>query len=81
MLLIMKEINPKPFLNIQINKRILVKLKWGMEYKGVLKSFDNYMNILLIETEEWNKNEKIGYLDEILIRCNNILFISENISH
>jgi small nuclear ribonucleoprotein F len=77
----MKEINPKPFLNIQINKRILVKLKWGMEYKGVLKSFDNYMNILLIETEEWNKNEKIGYLDEILIRCNNILFISENISH
>ena len=23
----------------------MVKLKWGMEYKGVLKSFDNYFNL------------------------------------
>jgi len=23
---------------------VLVKLKWGMEYKGILQSFDNYMN-------------------------------------
>lgn len=23
---------------------MLVKLKWGMEYKGILQSFDNYMN-------------------------------------
>jgi small nuclear ribonucleoprotein F len=70
-------INPKFFLEKLTNKYVLIKLKWGMEYKGILKSFDRYMNILLNKTEEWTKNEKVGYLDDVLIRCNNILFISE----
>jgi len=24
---------------------VIVKLKWGMEYKGVLIAFDGYMNL------------------------------------
>ena len=27
--------NPKPFLNGLTGKRVIVKLKWGMEYKGM----------------------------------------------
>ena len=27
-------VNPKPFLNQLTGKQVLVKLKWGMEYKG-----------------------------------------------
>ncbi len=27
-------VNPKPFLNDLIGKMVMVKLKWGMEYKG-----------------------------------------------
>ena len=27
-------VNPKPFLNQLTGKPIIVKLKWGMEYKG-----------------------------------------------
>ncbi|KAI4980488.1 hypothetical protein ZWY2020_020973, partial [Hordeum vulgare] len=27
-------VNPKPFLQNLIGKMIIVKLKWGMEYKG-----------------------------------------------
>jgi len=27
-------INPKPFINDLTGKAVLVKLKWGMEYKG-----------------------------------------------
>ena len=26
--------NPKPFLNELVGKLVVVKLKWGMEYKG-----------------------------------------------
>ena len=29
-------VNPKPFLNDLTGKPVIVKLKWGMEYKGVL---------------------------------------------
>jgi hypothetical protein len=27
-------VNPKPFLNELTGKTVIVKLKWGMEYKG-----------------------------------------------
>ena len=29
-------VNPKPFLNNLTGKPVIVKLKWGMEYKGLL---------------------------------------------
>uniref|UniRef100_A0A3Q3DWT5 Sm protein F n=1 Tax=Hippocampus comes TaxID=109280 RepID=A0A3Q3DWT5_HIPCM len=39
-------LNPKPFLNGLTGKPVMVKLKWGMEYKGYLVSVDGYMNIV-----------------------------------
>lgn len=38
-------INPKPFLAELIGKTIIVKLKWGMEYQGILLATDSYMNL------------------------------------
>ena len=38
-------LNPKPYLNGLTGKPVIVKLKWGMEYKGYLVSTDNYMNV------------------------------------
>ena len=40
--------NPKPFLNGLTGKPVIVKLKWGMEYKGYLVSVDGYMNLQVI---------------------------------
>ena len=37
-------LNPKPFLQNQIGKKVIIRLKWGLEYKGFLVSTDNYMN-------------------------------------
>uniref|UniRef100_A0A8C8DU90 Small nuclear ribonucleoprotein polypeptide F n=1 Tax=Oryzias sinensis TaxID=183150 RepID=A0A8C8DU90_9TELE len=34
-----------PFLNGLTGKPVMVKLKWGMEYKGYLVSVDGYMNM------------------------------------
>jgi small nuclear ribonucleoprotein F len=42
-------VNPKPFLNSLTGKPVVVKLKWGMEYKGYLVSFDGYMNLQVLE--------------------------------
>ena len=41
-------LNPKPFLNGLTGKPVIIKLKWGMEYKGILVSTDNYMNVQVI---------------------------------
>jgi hypothetical protein len=38
-------VNPKPFLGELTGQEVIVKLKWGMEYKGVLVSVDDYMNL------------------------------------
>ncbi|MCQ2819785.1 MAG: small nuclear ribonucleoprotein F [archaeon] len=69
-------LNPKPFLHELLNKTVLVKLKWGLCYKGTLASFDKYMNLQLLNAEEII-NDKKGTLGEILVRCNNVLYVKE----
>lgn len=61
-------LNPKPFLNGLTGKPVMVKLKWGMEYKGYLVSVDGYMNMQLANTEEYIDGALSGHLGEVLIR-------------
>merc|ERR1711990_1421666 len=68
-------VNPKPFLADLTGKSIIVKLKWGMEYKGFLVSVDAYMNLQLASTEEYIDGNFTGSLGEVLIRCNNVLYL------
>ncbi|CAN1785927.1 Probable small nuclear ribonucleoprotein F [Linum perenne] len=73
-------VNPKPFLNNLTGKTVIVKLKWGMEYKGFLASVDSYMNLqnLVLQlgnAEEYIDGQFTGNLGEILIRCNNVLYL------
>lgn len=53
----------------------MVKLKWGMEYKGYLVAVDSYMNMQLANTEEYIDGASTGALGEVLVRCNNILYV------
>ena len=48
-----------------------------LEYKGYLKSVDPYMNVQLCATEEWVDGTLAGTLGEVLIRCNNVLYIRQ----
>ena len=68
-------INPKPFLKDLTGKSVRVKLKWGMEYQGILSSSDAYMNLQLDRTEEYIDGQYTGKLGEVLIRCNNVMYI------
>ncbi|KAA1073362.1 hypothetical protein PGT21_010495 [Puccinia graminis f. sp. tritici] len=68
-------VNPKPFLQDLTGKECVVKLKWGMEYKGYLVSVDNYMNLQLANTEEYQNGQSVGSLGEVFIRCNNVLYV------
>merc|ERR1739840_19175 len=68
-------INPKPFLNGLTGKAVTVKLKWGHEYKGFLVSVDAYMNLQLAQTEEFIDGNFTGKLGEVLVRCNNVLYV------
>lgn len=56
-------------------KTIKVRLKWGMEYQGKLESADEYMNLQLSNCEEFIDAQFAGFLGEVLIRCNNVLYV------
>lgn len=60
------------------SQSVVVKLKWGMSYKGFLVSVDNYMNLQLASTEEYINDKLTGSLGEVLIRCNNVMYIRES---
>ena len=48
-----------------------------MEYKGLLMAIDSYMNLQLKDAEEYVDGESAGTLGEVLIRCNNVLYLRE----
>lgn len=60
-----------------VGKSIIIKLKWGQEYRGRLVSMDSYLNFQLGETEEWINEECAGELGDVMIRCNNVLYVRE----
>ena len=56
-------------------KRVLVKLKSGQEFSGLLRAVDLHLNLWLDETDliEGENRRRIG---TILIRGDNVLFIA-----
>ena len=55
-------LNPKPFLNGLTGKPVMVKLKWGMEYKGYLVSVDGYMNLQVCPAASFRPAHSIPFL-------------------
>lgn len=58
-----------------------MRLKWNrLEYQGKLIAFDSYMNLQLEDALEIaTKGEPGEEIGEVFIRCNNVLFVRENV--
>ena len=61
-------VNPKPFLYELTGRPVVVRLKWGMEYRGTLTSVDSYMNLQLAGCEEYLTSASAGVLGDVVIR-------------
>jgi len=66
---------PFDLLNEAMNNPVLVKLKGNTNIRGILKTFDQHMNIVLMEAEEINGEEKTK-IGNVIVRGDNILYIS-----
>ena len=58
-----------------INKVILIQLRNNQIIQGKLQTFDEHMNLILIESEDIT-DDKVKNLDKIILRGNNVLIIS-----
>ncbi|MHA1148225.1 MAG: LSM domain-containing protein [Promethearchaeota archaeon] len=67
--------NPLQILMAAQNSQILLRLKDGTEYKGLLKEIDPYMNIILEDATEIMDGSPVAKYNEIFIRGNNLLFV------
>ncbi len=70
---------PKPLdiLNKSLKSPVIVKIRGGREFRGILAGYDLHMNLLLNEAEELNSDSTVkNILGEILVRGDNVVFIS-----
>lgn len=75
--------NPIEQLSKSLNKMILIKIKKNRLFRGLLKSFDQHLNLFLqecvqiyeIENEKGELIEKTEELGEIIIRGDNVVFL------
>lgn len=67
---------PMELLDRSLNKVILIRLKGQRELRGVLKSFDAHLNLILETAEDLAANGERSDLGTILVRGDNVVFIS-----
>ncbi|MFX0026631.1 MAG: LSM domain-containing protein [Candidatus Hermodarchaeota archaeon] len=75
-----KSKNPLSILMASQNSQILLRLKDGTEYRGLLKEIDAYMNLILYDATELLEGTPVAKYNEIFIRGNNLLFIKPDAS-
>ncbi len=75
-----KSKSPLNILQNAQNSKILLRLKDGTEYKGILKEIDTYMNMILEDATELMDGSPVAKYNEIFIRGNNLLFIKPDAS-
>lgn len=71
---------PLELLTKSLETRVLIKLKGRREIRGLLRGFDQHMNLVLDEAEEINIDDEgqqeIKNLGTIIVRGDNVIIIS-----
>lgn len=67
----------RPLTTLQKNtrKKVTVRLKNEVEYKGKMDNVDSYMNLIMTNAEEIQSSKVVGKYGRIIVRGNNVLFI------
>lgn len=72
-------IAPLTILNKNINNRVIVELKFGKEYRGILDGYDPHMNLVLKGVEEIIDGNLTRKLNNAIVRGDNVIYISPGI--
>jgi small nuclear ribonucleoprotein len=66
---------PLNVLQRSLNRKVAVRLKSEIEYRGKMSNVDSYMNLILVDAEEFNGSDLLANYGKVVIRGNNVLFI------
>ena len=66
---------PLTALQKSTRRRVTVRLKNEVEYKGKMSNIDAYMNLIMTDAEERHGGKTIANYGRVIVRGNNVLFI------
>ncbi len=66
---------PLTTLQKSTKKKVTVRLKNEVEYKGKMDNVDSYMNLIMTDAEELHESKVIANYGRVIVRGNNVLFI------
>ncbi len=69
-------LKPLDVVHNALDSQIIVLLKDGREYRGILKGYDIHMNLVLQNAEELRDGKPVRKLGLIVIRGDNIVYVS-----
>jgi len=67
---------PLDALQESLHKRVLVEMKGGRSFRGVLDAYDQHLNIVLSQAEEAIGESVTGRTGLTLLRGDSIVFVS-----
>jgi small nuclear ribonucleoprotein len=67
---------PLDILNKALQTSVIVRIKGGREFRGVLNGYDVHMNLVLQNAEEIQGGEVTKKLGSVVIRGDTVVFIS-----
>ncbi|MDG6229571.1 MAG: small nuclear ribonucleoprotein [Candidatus Thermoplasmatota archaeon] len=68
---------PLKILHSSLNERVIVELRSGRAYHGVLDGYDvPHMNIVLKNADEMRNGESVKKHNTIIVRGDNIIYVS-----
>ncbi len=67
-------LRPKDIISSSLQKTVVVKLKSQKLIRGTLNSFDQHLNLFLINAEELQENKVIS-LGNVVIRGDNVILL------
>jgi len=66
---------PLTTLQKSTKKKVIVRLKNEVEYKGKMENVDSYMNLIMTDAEEVLNGKTVANYGRVIVRGNNVLFI------
>lgn len=73
-------LKPLDILNKSLKSPVIVKIRGGREFRGVLDGYDLHMNLVLRDAEELGSDASVkNIMGEILVRGDNVVYVSPTV--
>jgi small nuclear ribonucleoprotein len=67
---------PLDLVHNSLEKNVLVELRGHRVFRGILKGYDQHLNLVMAETEELSDDEVFRKLGYIVIRGANVVYLA-----